>query len=244
MFKDEYKKGLFALHQLFILDLEQREGEESLMNKKVEKILSKAYFIGGSPCSGKSLIAESLAIKHDLMYYKVDDYEQKHIRMSTQDRHPIMFKWSQMCWDEIWMRPVMDQVEEEFLFYQERFSMILDELNDFPLGSRVILESAALLPQLLHVLPISKERILYMIPSKEFQIKNYSKRPFIKPILDQCANPEQAFTNWMERDHVFGEKVRAQAQELGFRTIYVDGTRSIESTIEIVRSYFRLSSDE
>ena len=32
------------------------------------------YFIGGSPCSGKSTVAESLSDKYDLYYFKVDDY--------------------------------------------------------------------------------------------------------------------------------------------------------------------------
>lgn len=32
------------------------------------------YFIGGSPCSGKSTVAEILSRKYDLHYFKVDDY--------------------------------------------------------------------------------------------------------------------------------------------------------------------------
>ena len=32
------------------------------------------YFIGGSPCSGKSTVAEILAKKYDLYYFKVDDF--------------------------------------------------------------------------------------------------------------------------------------------------------------------------
>ena len=32
------------------------------------------YIIGGSPCSGKSTIAEMIAEKYDFNYFKVDDY--------------------------------------------------------------------------------------------------------------------------------------------------------------------------
>lgn len=32
------------------------------------------YFIGGSPCSGKSTVTEILSKKYDLYYFKVDDF--------------------------------------------------------------------------------------------------------------------------------------------------------------------------
>lgn len=32
------------------------------------------YWIGGSPCSGKSTIAEILAEKHDFTVFKCDDF--------------------------------------------------------------------------------------------------------------------------------------------------------------------------
>ncbi len=32
------------------------------------------YFIGGSPCSGKSTVARALSARYDLTYFKVDDH--------------------------------------------------------------------------------------------------------------------------------------------------------------------------
>lgn len=32
------------------------------------------YYIGGSPCAGKSTVAEILSQKYDLYYFKVDDF--------------------------------------------------------------------------------------------------------------------------------------------------------------------------
>ena len=40
------------------------------------------YWIGGSPCSGKSTIAEIIAKKNDLAYFKCDDFMYKHIEKS------------------------------------------------------------------------------------------------------------------------------------------------------------------
>lgn len=38
------------------------------------KNMINTYYIGGSPCSGKSTIAEALSKKYILHYFKVDDY--------------------------------------------------------------------------------------------------------------------------------------------------------------------------
>ncbi len=34
----------------------------------------KSYYIGGSPCAGKSTVAEILSQEYDLYYFKVDDF--------------------------------------------------------------------------------------------------------------------------------------------------------------------------
>lgn len=38
------------------------------------------YIIGGSPCSGKSTIAEMIAEKYDFIYFKVDDYLEQYMK--------------------------------------------------------------------------------------------------------------------------------------------------------------------
>ena len=211
---------------------------------KFKNIINNSYFIGGSPCSGKSTISEMLSIKYDLEYLKIDDYEQEHIEKASPEQHPIMYKWSQMSWDEMWMRSVEKQVEEEFEFYRERFPMILNELKKYQSNSKVIMESAALLPELLRELNLEKHRVIYLIPSKEFQIKYYSKRGFKDGILKECSQPEEAFKNWMERDYLFGRKVRKKAMDIGYKVIDVDGENSIEENLNLVKDHFRLDSKD
>lgn len=210
------------------------------MNDKIKKILARAYYIGGSPCSGKSTITEFIAEKYNLVYYKIDDYEREHIEKADPEKHPVMYKYSQMSWNEIWMRDVEFQVEEEFEFYRERFEMILNDLNQFSRNDRIITEGAALLPELLAKLHIDRGRVIYIIPEKEFQIKHYSQRDFIREILAECEEPEKAFANWMERDHLFGKKVKQQAENTGYKVIEVDGSNTIEENIQLVCQFFNL----
>jgi len=215
-----------------------------IIEDKLKNIIDNSYFIGGSPCSGKSTISEMLSSKYDLDYLKIDDYEQENIEKASPEQHPIMYKWSQMSWDEIWMRSVAKQVEEEFEFYRERFPMILNELDKFRPDKGVILESAALLPELLEKLKLEKHRVIFLIPSKEFQVKYYSKRGFKDGILKECSQPKEAFKNWMERDYLFGRKVREQAMDIGYKVIDVDRENSIEENLNLVKDHFRLDSKD
>lgn len=41
----------------------------------LQTLFSQAYILGGSPCSGKSIVAEMVATQYGFHYYKADDYE-------------------------------------------------------------------------------------------------------------------------------------------------------------------------
>ena len=62
------------------------------------------YIIGGSPCSGKSTIAEMIAEKYDFNYFKVDDYLEQYI---VQDKisyvHFRNVKGKVPCYDEVFV---------------------------------------------------------------------------------------------------------------------------------------------
>lgn len=207
----------------------------------MEQIFANTLFIGGSPCSGKSTIAAALAERYNFAYYKIDDYEGEHINRSDSRQHTIMHKWKNPVWDDIWMRPPDIQVSEELQFYEERFSMILEDLHQFSEKDQIITEGAALLPDLMYKANVSVDRAIYLIPTKEFQVEYYSKRSFIKGILSQCSNPEKAFFNWMERDYRFGKKIALQAKSLGYEVILVDGEKTIDENYELVCKHFGLA---
>ncbi|HMA59432.1 MAG TPA: hypothetical protein VKN64_03995 [Halanaerobiales bacterium] len=211
------------------------------MDKKINNIINNTYFIGGSPCSGKSTTAEILSNKYDLKYYKIDDYEFAHLERAEKEKHPTMSKYKQMNWDEIWMRDPKLQANEEFQFYRERFEFVLDGLKKYNENDKIITEGAALLPELLNELNIDKNRISYMIPEKEFQIKHYTKRTFKDHILKECSQPKKAFENWMERDHIFAQKVKGQAKKFGYDLLEIDGSNTIESNLNIIENHFNLT---
>jgi hypothetical protein len=204
------------------------------------ELFSHAFILGGSPCSGKSTIAAMLSERYKLPYYKVDDHDGAHFQRCQPEKQPIMFKYSKMGWDEIWSQTVSVLLDDEFEYYRERFEFILEDLQQFDPDKPVILEGAAMLPELLESYPVNRKNVLYMLPEKEFQLCHYRQRPWIGSILKDCRNPEQAFANWMERDVLFAQEVKRQADAFGFSAMMVDGSISIEEEFEKISVQFGL----
>lgn len=206
--------------------------------QKLQALFSSSFILGGSPCSGKSTIAERLLNDFDMPYYKVDDHASRHIEQANNQDHPTIYAYAQMSWDEIWSRPVDLQVREEFAFYKERFDMVLDDLSSLISQRQILMEGAAFIPSLVHAWGIKPHQAIFLVPTKEFQIKHYSKRPWIKSILESCKNPQQAFANWMERDHLFGREIIRQAQRYNYRYVIIDGKSKIDDLYVMVKDHF------
>lgn len=209
-------------------------------NTYLQQLFSHAYIIGGSPCSGKSTIAEMLAAEYGFVYYKADDHDPEHLQRAKPDQQPVMSRISKMSWEEIWSQPVEKQYADELEYYRERFPFILDDLARLNTEKTVLLEGAAFLPELICRWPVARETIIYLVPAPAFQRHHYSQRPWISSFLDNCHDPKQAFDNWMKRDELFAQEIACQAGALGYAVITVDGSLDIQSQYESVKASFHL----
>lgn len=208
---------------------------------KLQSIFSSSFILGGSPCSGKSTITERLSQVFDLAYYKVDDHEMRHLQKANPQEHSTMAAYAHMNWDEIWSRSVAVQVVDEFNYYTERFPMILEDLLAYKSKNTLIMEGAAFLPSLIHAGDVKPHQVLFMVPTKAFQIEHYSKRPWIDQFLNECTNPQQSFANWMERDHLFGQEIIRQAQRYNYQYVIVNGSLSEDALYTKVKNHFRFA---
>jgi 2-phosphoglycerate kinase len=208
------------------------------MNSHLGQLFSRAYIIGGSPCSGKSTVAERLAAEYDLHYYKVDEHDGVHLQRCQPEQQPVMFKYSQLSWEAIWAQPVTRLLADELAYYHERFPLILADLFQIDPEKPILLEGAAFLPELVKQFAAKPKNVVFMVPTPDFQIQHYRQRPWIKGILDECRDPAQAFAHWMQRDILFGQEVTRQAGECGFPVIRVDGSVNIIGQYDTLRNYF------
>lgn len=198
------------------------------------------YYIGGSPCSGKSTVAEVLSKKYDLHYFKVDDYLDKYMKKGALYKKEICLKVEAMTPEEIWMRDPLVQCEEELLIYEEIFEFILEDLKQINCKNGIITEGAAYLPKLAKYFNIPVGRYISITPSKEFQIFHYSKREWVPYVLAECSDKKKSFENWMNRDVLFAEAVQQQCKELRYVSLINNGELSVEELVDKVVSHFGL----
>ena|SRR5690554_5897704 len=199
------------------------------------------YWIGGSPCAGKTSISEMLVEKYDFTLYRCDDYLDKHLKIGAKRNYPIMSKLCKMSCDEIWMRSIDIQVYEEFQYYREEFSLILEELEEYSVEQTVLVEGTAVLPDAIEVLNIEKNRVVFIVPSANFQLEHYIKRDFIPYVLEGCKNKDKAFENWMQRDMEFAKEIARQARLNQKTLIVTDGSNSLQENFKRVEDHFELS---
>ena len=187
----------------------------------------KTYYIGGSPCSGKSTIAEILSEKYSLYYFKVDDFLDKYIKIGAERGYTICKKQDSLSAEQIWMREPMIQCKEELLVYKEIFGFIMDDLKQ--IGCKgIVTEGAAYLPELMKQINVPYDRYLSIVPTKEFQVTHYRQREWVPYILEGCSDKEKAFCNWMDRDHLFAKEVQRQCERENYFSIVNDGNIEIE----------------
>lgn len=198
------------------------------------------YYIGGSPCSGKSTVAEILSKKYNLYYFKVDDFLDDYTKLGVLKGYPICKKITELNPEQIWMREPAIQCEEEFEWYKEIFGYIVQDLKQIDCKNGIIAEGAAYVPELIKQLGVPKSRYISITPTPDFQISHYKERAYVPYVLEGCSNKEKAFCNWMDRDILFAKEVQRQCLAEGYASVINDGNVSIEELVDIVVTHLGL----
>jgi hypothetical protein len=208
----------------------------------VDVDLRHVYWLGGSPCAGKSSVADLLAARHGLHVYRCDDAFSLHRHQIDPRRQPVFARLGRASCDELWMRPVARQIAEELAFYREEFPQILADLRAVPRTRPLIAEGAALLPDLVAGLGLARRRAIWVVPTEEFQRACYAEREWRHDVLASCTDKVRAWENWMARDAGFARAVAADAEERGYPVLSVDGTRPLSDIERVVEAHFGLRS--
>ena len=190
----------------------------------------KTYYIGGSPCSGKSTVTEILAEKYGLYYFRVDDFLDKYIELGVQKGYPICTRIRLMTADETWMREPLLQCREELTFYEEIFEFVIEVLRLIK-GKGIIMAGATYLPKMMKKLNVPKNRYISITPTEEFQISHYKKREWVPYVLEGYSDKEKAFANWMDRDILFAREVENQCFEEQYVSIINDGGLKLDELV-------------
>jgi hypothetical protein len=204
----------------------------------IQRQLAHVHWLGGSPCAGKSSVADTLATKYDYQLYRCDDAFERHAAIVTAERYPIFSALSALSGDALWMRPLDQQIADEINLYKEEFELIIADLLALPNTIPILAEGNALLPELVGPLLTSSQQAFWMVPTPAFQMQHYAQRAWTKEVVAACTNPEQAFANWMQRDISFATHVMQAALRQKLFWLQVDEHRSLTENIELVARYF------
>lgn len=198
------------------------------------------YWIGGSPCSGKSSITEKLAKRYGFHYYKFDDNLERFLKIAADNGKNVCKRLKNYSIDETFLRDIEEQVNDEFLFYEEVFDILLDDLSKINNDNGIIVEGAGLLPNNIMKHGIDQSKYIVIVPTRDFQLQKYAEREWVSHYLADSTEPNKAYDNWMARDIEFAKIVNQQAIDYGMKVIVVDGKVSIDENYKIVESHFNL----
>ncbi|NLC79053.1 MAG: hypothetical protein GX683_04930 [Ruminococcaceae bacterium] len=199
--------------------------------------MAEIYYIGGSPCSGKTTLTELLVKRHGLYHFKVDDYLEDYTTRGRSKGKPVCTRITRMSANETWMRSPELQNQEELEFYREIFEYVLFDLNRKNDKRAIITEGAAYLPELMKKNGVDAAHYIAIIPTKSFQVTRYQTRSWVPYLLKDCEDSEKAFQNWMERDALFAKTIKEQCLEAEYQCFVTDG---ISTPAEMARDAERV----
>ncbi len=203
----------------------------------------RVYWLSGSTCGGKTTVSSTISAKLNWNVYHLDDQEHRHRSGADAKRHPKWAAYSRLTGDPLWLQPVDQHVRDEELALDEQFELILEDLaRILSEDARPLLYDGYVTPtKLVPFLP-SSHHCFYLIATESFQRHQYSLRSSIKPVLAKTSDPDKAWANWMERDVRAAQRLRIQVQQEKLPWLSVDGTISLEETINRVIGNFESTS--
>jgi 2-phosphoglycerate kinase len=203
--------------------------------------LRHVYWIGGGSGAGKSVIARRVAAWHGLRVYATDDVMADHGRRCAPADGPFLTEFAAMDMDERWVNRSPETMLETFHWFRgEGFGLIVEDLLRRPAEPGVIVEGFRLLPRLVKPLLAEPGHAVWLLPTPGFRRAAFARRGSLWKIACKTSDPERALGNLLERDRMFTERLREEAERLELRVIEVDATVTEDGLAELVREAFGL----
>lgn len=201
------------------------------------KNIEDVYWLGGSPCCGKSSVASLLHQRLGIHYYKCDDHFDRHLTEGARRGFPACSAVKGSNHEYVFMRSEAQVLQLPFDIYYEEFELILEDIHSLP--RPLLVEGCALLPERLRDLGVSPQKAFYMVPKENFFREQYKKRTWARDRLLETSDPVRAYENWMNRDVAFARRIAEMAQSSGYSCVWIDGSRTIPEAADEVAEHFK-----
>jgi hypothetical protein len=202
--------------------------------------MDNVYWLGGSPCVGKTTLSNRLAQRLGWRVYHEDEHDKDHAARATSERHPVLYRLSRLHGDDLWLRPVEEQICTEVEYSRQNFDLVLEDVtrladeSDQPL----LVEGCSPHPNLIAPLLPNKSHAFWLIPTEAFQVHHYAQRPWVKLVLDTTSNPDRAWANWMARDAAFAHWLAGELQQHVMPWRWIDGSLTLDETEDMLAAHY------
>ncbi|MEM7349894.1 MAG: hypothetical protein AAF657_03755 [Acidobacteriota bacterium] len=206
--------------------------------------LGHVFWLGGSACAGKTHIAKRLARQRDLAVYHCDDHFADHRARADPRQHPGFHRLMERSGEALFAPPPAQQVDELRAFYEDELGMVRQDLTGFDTDDDtalgllpVLVEGAGLLPAKIARWIPSPNQALWLVSTADFRRRHRPQSgPQVAELLSDCRDPQAAYRRWMARDELYAEWLSGEVRRIGGRVLRVDGSSSLEETIDRIAS--------
>jgi cytidylate kinase len=206
--------------------------------------LAHVRWIGGGSGAGKTTIARRLAVAHGLRVQSSDDTMRDHGRRTDGADLPYLRRFVAMDMDERWVTRTPQEMLDTFHWFRgELFDRIVEDLLAESPDRLMLVEGFRLLPELVAPLLADRAHAVWLLPTAELRAAAFAGRAGAQDFTARTSDPERARRNLLERNRMFTERLRADTERLGLRTIEVDPTAHTEDTAAAVSSALGLEPD-
>jgi hypothetical protein len=207
--------------------------------------LSHVLWIAGSPCSGKSTIAHTIARIYVFVDYHVDAWSGNHLARLAVAGDAEAAAFMSMTMDQRWIeRSVHTLTDEALGMWNRSFPLVIEDLLMLPRESLIVAEGN-FLPACVAPYLSSPNQAIWLVPTDEFCERGrrekwsaLAARQKRHGVYDEGSNPEEHHRNVIARDCQLARHIRRQAEELPLTVQVVDGSRSLDEMTEMVERHF------
>lgn len=181
--------------------------------------LEHVLWIGGAPAAGKTTVATRIARRHGLRWYGADTRTWAHRDRAIQAGSAAAIRWETMTPGE---RAGTGPPEEllELSLHRERGPMVVDDLQALPRSPLVVADGSTLPAGAVR----DRSRAVWLIPTQEFQLARLDERVVSRGTRDLYR--------------VLAETIDHEARAGGIPIVVVDGSESVEATVDAVERLF------
>jgi 2-phosphoglycerate kinase len=203
--------------------------------------LQHVRFIGGGSGSGKSTVANRLALEHGLRLYDAERFSTFVARTTPADA-PLLHAFVAMDMDERWLTRTPKTMRDTFHgFHGETLPLVIEDLLALPKEPPILAEGFSLLPRFLAPLLTHEHQAVWLLPTPEFRRFAFDARGSTYDIPRRTSDPVRALENHLARERLFTEDLTRETADLGVRVIHVDLPMDIDELTRRVAANLNLA---